>query len=76
MGKKNGLKISYSDSCNIILEEHYENDVKQKNTTYYYDVKGYKVWKKTNFIDNVKEGSFVKIFSVHCVFGREKIRQN
>lgn len=54
--KKNGLKISYSDSCNIILEEFFENDIKQKITTSYYNVKGYKKWKEINFIDDVKEG--------------------
>ncbi len=55
-GKKNGLKLSYSDSCNIILEEYFENDIKQKYSTFFYDVKGHKKWKKINFIDNVKEG--------------------
>ncbi len=55
-GKKNGLKISYSDSCNIVLEEYYENDIKQNITTFFYDVAGHKKWKEINFIDNVKEG--------------------
>ena len=55
-GKKNGLKISYSDSCNIILEENFEVDIKQKLTTYFYDEKGHKKWKEVSFIDNVKEG--------------------
>ena len=55
-GKKNGLKVTYSDSCNIILEEFYINDLKQNFTTFYYDVKGKKKWKEINFIDNIKEG--------------------
>ena len=55
-GKKNGLKISYSDSCNILLEEYYIDDNKQNNSTYFYDVKDHKKWKEINFIDNIKEG--------------------
>ncbi|MBL4592730.1 MAG: hypothetical protein JKX68_02820 [Flavobacteriales bacterium] len=55
-GQKNGLKFLYSDSCNIVLEEHYQNDIKQKLTTYFYDVEGHIKWKEINFIDNVKEG--------------------
>jgi antitoxin component YwqK of YwqJK toxin-antitoxin module len=55
--KKNGLKVSYSDSCNVILEENFVNDIKQNYTTYYYDVKGRKKWKEINFIDNIREGN-------------------
>ena len=38
-----------------MVEEFYNNDIKQKYTTYYYDVKGHIKWKEINFIDNVKE---------------------
>ncbi len=55
-GKKNGFTITYSDSCNIVLEEYFENDVRQNYSTYFYDVKGRKKWKEIKFIDNVKEG--------------------
>ena len=55
-GKKNGFKVTYSDSCNIVLEESYKDDIKQKNSTYFYDVEDHKKWKEINFIDNIKEG--------------------
>lgn len=54
--KKFGVKTTYSDSCNIVLEEYFENDIKQNYTTYYYDEKGKKKWKDIPYIDNVKEG--------------------
>jgi antitoxin component YwqK of YwqJK toxin-antitoxin module len=55
-GKKFGKKISYSDSCNVVLEEYFENDVKQKNTTSFYDIDGYIKKEEIPFVDNVKEG--------------------
>ena len=54
--KKQGLKISYSDSCNIVLEEFFFNNIKEKTSTHFYNVKGKKIWKKINFINNIKEG--------------------
>ena len=56
LNKKNGLKTSYSDSCNIIIEENYENDIKQNLTTFYYDTEGKIKWKELYFIDNVVDG--------------------
>ena len=56
LGKKNGLTTAYSDSCNIILEDNYVDDIKQNFSVYYYDQKGKKKWKKIHYLDNVKEG--------------------
>jgi len=55
--KKNGLKITYSDSCNIILEENFLADIKQGITTHYYDTLEKIKWKEINYEDNIENGS-------------------
>lgn len=35
--KKHGIKTLFSSKCNIILEENFENDIKQGYTIHYYD---------------------------------------
>lgn len=55
-GKKFGYHITYSDSCNIVREEYFEDDIKQKQTILFYDVKGLKKKEEIPFVNNVKEG--------------------
>ncbi len=55
-GKKNGLTITYGDSCFKILEEYFKNDIKQNFTISYYDEKENKKWKEIFYVDNVAEG--------------------
>jgi antitoxin component YwqK of YwqJK toxin-antitoxin module len=52
-GKKNGIRTTYEDD--EIIEENFEDDVKQ-GLTYYYYPNG-KPWKEINFIDGLEEGT-------------------
>lgn len=55
-GKKSGFKITYSDSCFILLEENFENDLKQGISTGYYDKEGKCKKIEINYIDNIENG--------------------
>jgi len=85
--KKFGFQITYSDSCNVIKEEYFENDIKQNNTIIYYDVKGKKKKEEIPFLDNVKEGKgyeydkedgriiSIIFFKKGTLMGKEKINR-